>query len=143
MLSIAKSLVAACIFSEDCRQRIDQRRGAGFPRRTFEDWIPVIKHNQAGRRPHSNSPGTQGADHVTSLQNCQNASENLEKSDGDLCLTGPGVDVARIRSSLWPETTQAPSVSLEVKWEDVQAAQKRTAELHASPQKIEDSVKDH
>ena len=54
---------------------------------------------------------------------CQNASENLEKSDGDLWLTGPGVDVARIRSSLWPETTQAPSVSLEVKWEDVQAAQ--------------------
>jgi hypothetical protein len=74
---------------------------------------------------------------------CQNASENLEKSDGDLCLTGLSVDVARIRSSLWPETTQAPSVSLEVKWEDVYAAQKRTAELHASPQKIEDSVKDH
>ena len=40
---------------------------------------------------------------------CQNASENLEKSDGDLCLTGPGFDVARVRSSLWPETTQAPS----------------------------------
>ena len=74
---------------------------------------------------------------------CQNASENLEKSDGDLWLTGPGVDVARIRSSLWPETTQAPSRQPGGKVGGRTGRAKRTAELHASPQKIEDSVKDH
>jgi hypothetical protein len=40
---------------------------------------------------------------------CQNASENLEKSDGDLCLTGPGVDVVRIRSSLGRKPRKHPA----------------------------------
>ena len=111
MLSIAKSLVAACIFLMLAASASINAAAPGF----LEGHLKIGSLSSNIIKPADVLTQTlQERKERTTLhlsKYCQNASENLEKSDGDLCLTGPGVDVARIRSSLWPETTQAPRAS--------------------------------